>query len=934
MVTLKRLIVIPALLLVSLSMYCGSDPENPQLQVVPAELDFGLYRTADTVSISNVGGGTLDWHLVATRDWMTVSCTTGTCAGETDRVIVRVDRENLPEGIKQGQIVITSNDRDKTIGVSMEVRGPECSVSPEVLDFGEVCVGESAEKSFVITNTGVTSFSGDVREYCDEFSIVSGSGSFTLNRGESRTVRVKFSPTTPGPKSCVISAGSSACSDVSCSGVGDECPRDCEVDPTSLPCGEVCVGQSSAPQYFTITNNGTETVSGTVSESCDDFSIEEGMGSYTLEMDESITVAVIFEPTSAGEKTCTIETGCEPVIASGTGKLDCDDCLVSPTILPFDDVCVGEAKDLSFTIENIGATTLNGTVSESCDAFSVVSGGGPYSLSPGESHLVVVQFAPTSEEAKVCTIETGNSGCLDVSCTGDGVTASCSVTPAFLDFGNVCPGGTSSQSFEICNTSSTCELTGYVSESCADFSILSGGGAYVLGPGACRTVTVQFAPTSTGTKTCTIETGNSECSDVTCTGVLGDCSDCDVSPAELLFGDVCVGESENESFTITNSGNTTLSGYVSESNTQYSIVSGGGSYDLSPGASRTVTVQFKPTSTGTKTCTIETGDSECSDVPCRGEGVTASCSVTPASLDFGNVCPGGTSNRSFEICNTSGTCELTGYVSEGCSYFSITSGGGSYTLSPGACRTVTVQYAPTSLGTHSCTIDPGTCLNVTCNGTSQCQEAWIEFYDFEKSGDEILSAKVTTILPWNLNYLYLVELDVGDMKTASDCALSSSWTSLQIYQDQLIPAHDHNYIYPEYWGVDGLPIDGSCSSVDMYMRGRLEEVPELTEGFFCKTNRNGFSRRYSISTSCEGSSYNIDDYYIYSAPTGTRFYYWFVEPGNLKDGWISNMELTFNDWWISTADASQVQEGKIRIISAQDQHEFLPENQAAEVDKR
>ena len=73
-------------------------------------------------------------------------------------------------------------------------------------------------------------------------------------------------------------------------------------------------------------------------------------------------------------------------------------------------------------------------------------------------------------------------------------------------------------------------------------------------------------------------------------------------------------------FTIKNNGGGTVTGSVSESCSHYSIAIGDGPYSLGAGDSVVVTVRFEPTSSGTKTCTIETGAAICSDVPCEGTG--------------------------------------------------------------------------------------------------------------------------------------------------------------------------------------------------------------------------------------------------------------------------------------------------------------------------
>jgi len=172
-----------------------------------------------------------------------------------------------------------------------------------------------------------------------------------------------------------------------------------------------------------------------------------------------------------------------------------------------------------------------------------------------------------------------------------------------------------------------------VSETSAEYSIVSGGGAYDLTAGQSVTVTVRFEPTVSGTHNCSIETGQALCSDVACTGVGDDPPACLVQPDSLDFGAVMLGSSEDRTFSITNTGGGVLQGSVNEPCTQYWIVSGGGFYGLAAGESLTVTVRLQPTAAGTRECRIETGQALCSDVFCTGYGCLAPVACFTADLD-------------------------------------------------------------------------------------------------------------------------------------------------------------------------------------------------------------------------------------------------------------------------------------------------------------
>ena len=248
-------------------------------------------------------------------------------------------------------------------------------------------------------------------------------------------------------------------------------------------------------------------------------------------------------------------------------------------------------------------------------------------------------------------------------------------------------------------------MIGTVSETCADYRIADGGGDYAIGAGGIRTVTIRFAPLSGGEKSCTIPTGSELCPDVVCTGMaIG--AECAVSPPSLDFGSVLLGESAVETFTITNTGGGTLNGTISIDCPDFSIQSGGGSYQLGPDQSREATVRFQPLALGRKECVIETGDGRCADLFCIGEAIGPICEVFPESIDFGGVDAGASVDTTFTIRNV-GAGVLNGNVSETCAQYQILFGGGIYSLAADESREVTVRFAPPVGGEFPCTIENG-----------------------------------------------------------------------------------------------------------------------------------------------------------------------------------------------------------------------------------
>ena len=299
---------------------------------------------------------------------------------------------------------------------------PRGQVDPLELDFDTVMVGTSASIPFTIMNTGRHALNGTVTEKCDHFEITSGERDYSLGANESAEFTIQFEPRDRGVQECTIETGNPECRDVSITGYGDFKPQG-QVDLDTLDFGPISV-RSSETATFTITNAGGHTLRGTVAAgTCDHpFVITSGGGDYSLGANERVIVTIQFTPPGSSDYACTIETGIPErgnVFVIGSGRSD-PQCRVHPTALDFGSVSAGISDTKGFTITNVGSQTLSGTVSATCDHFTIISGEGAYSLGANKSHEVMIRFTPPGSRNYACRIETGHPECRDVHCTGRG----------------------------------------------------------------------------------------------------------------------------------------------------------------------------------------------------------------------------------------------------------------------------------------------------------------------------------------------------------------------------------------------------------------------------------------------------------------------------------------------------------------------------------
>lgn len=425
-----------------------------------------------------------------------------------------------------------------------------------------------------------------------------------------------------------------------------------------------------------------------------------------------------------GLPACMKKTVVAPVLAP--------QCQVSPSALSFGSTRVGDcARTLSFTITNEGEGTLTGIVPDTCGAFAVTSGSGRFSLVPGLTRTVVVEFCPRTAGEASCELSLGSGvTCGAVRCTGTGTRRDpvCAVSPLTLPFGEQVTGACSvAQAFTIGNTGGD-TLTGTVPTACGPFTVTSGSGAFRLAAGQSRTVAVKFCPTATGPASCDLALGgNVSCAAVGCSGTGTTLPpSCEVTPLSLPFGEQTTGGcSGAQTITVTNTGQGTLSGSVPAACGVFTVVSGSGAFSLGAGQSRSVGVAFCPTGTGPASCDLVLDvNASCPAVACSGTGTPPPlCQVSPASLAFGDMNVGScTDTAAFAITNAGGGL-LTGTVPAACGPYVVTSGAGAFSLSAGASRLVAVQFCPTGSDFVSCDLALGgnvTCPSVPCYGVGHC----------------------------------------------------------------------------------------------------------------------------------------------------------------------------------------------------------------------
>jgi len=640
---------------------------------------------------------------------------------------------------------------------------PDITVLPSSFDYGNVTVGGDVAEIFEVRNDGTEDLIINstilVGANSAEFSITSGGGSFTLIPGASQDVEVTFSPTSLGAKSATLRISSDDPDedpfDVPLSGNGVAAPApDIASSPTSHDYGDVVVN-TSASQTFVISNAGSAVLSVTgtslIGADAAAFNIDSGGGTFNLAPGDTHHVVVSFNPIDLGTKSATLQLASDdpdenPFDIPLTGNsilTPVPDIAVTPSSFDYGNVFEGTSASQTFVVDNTGQADLNvsGTSITGGDAgeFSIDSGGAPFTVAPGGTHDVVVSFNPTSTGLKTAALSIASDdpdeNPLDVALSGTG-----EEVPAGsgqVVFEEVVSGGstsslTASTSTAITGVPGDLYLAAMTTKPNVSVSSVAGLGltwtevaAQCSGrkqtgmrvwlaqgtPSGSDIVTATFASQpSNGAVVVTrysgvdqitpigsVVTGNSNGESGACGG--GTDSNAysfnisTTAPGSFIFGAAA----------LRNKSHTPGAGYIER--LEFAQGSGGNTaglaiQDMEIASISTVALD------GTFSSKVDWAVIGL-ELRAAPTGPAPDITVLPSSHDYGDVVVTTSSAQTFEIRNDGDedlTVNSTSLVGADASQFAITSGGGSFTLIPGASQNMDVTFTPSSLGGKSATL--------------------------------------------------------------------------------------------------------------------------------------------------------------------------------------------------------------------------------------
>jgi trimeric autotransporter adhesin len=411
--------------------------------------------------------------------------------------------------------------------------GPNYSLSPAALNFGNVPVNSSTTEVITLTNVGISTI---------KLASITLSGTnanlFTQTNscgtqvavGANCTISVVFKPAGAGAKKATLTINAGPGPETQeVALAGTAVTSTYTLQPTSLAFGNVALNTTNT-LGVTVTNTGTVylpvnaiTLTGT---NANQFSQTNNCGT-AVAVGAACTINVAFDPTSAGSKSATLTfpagggAAKQSVALTGTG-FNAATYTLLPTSVAFGNQALNTTSAAQvLTVTNTGSVALpiNSVTLGGADPgqFTKTNNCGS-SVAVGGNCTINVSFAPTisgSLSASVTVNAGAGAGAQTVSLTGTGfVVPTYTLAPTSAAFGaQTVNTSSAAQVLTVTNTGTVAVPINSISLSGSNpsqFAQINTCGGSVAVSGSC-TISVTFAPTSSGAKSATLNlnAGNS-----------------------------------------------------------------------------------------------------------------------------------------------------------------------------------------------------------------------------------------------------------------------------------------------------------------------------------------------------------------------------------------------------------------------------------------
>jgi archaellum component FlaF (FlaF/FlaG flagellin family) len=274
---------------------------------------------------------------------------------------------------------------------------------------------------------------------------------------------------------------------------------------STLRFGIVGVGETET-LLVDLTNNGSTNVTlSAINLSNAEFNASVASLPTVLAPGQSVSVSIVFTPTTSGFTKGAIAFGSNAsnptltLAVGGTGSTS-PAVTATPSSLSFGSQTVGSTSTLPLVLTNTRkwAVPLNG-LQTSGATFSITGPSLPLSLPAGQSVAFTVAFAPQSAATDGGSIFVQGPG-LNVPLTGTGaavVVGQLAIAPSTLNFGNVTVGNTGNQTLNLSASGAAVTISSSASSS-GQFSLAGTSFPITIAAGQSVSLDVAFTPQNSG----------------------------------------------------------------------------------------------------------------------------------------------------------------------------------------------------------------------------------------------------------------------------------------------------------------------------------------------------------------------------------------------------------------------------------------------------
>jgi hypothetical protein len=290
------------------AMLSGTGTTPASVVLTPGSLSFastlvGQTTAAQNVTVSNTGGNAATVQSIAASvDFAVTANTCGSSLASDVGCTVSVTFTPTATGARSGTLTVVDSvgTQIATLSGTGEAAATD-TLSPQLLTFaGQQVTTASAAQQVTLTNTGDQALPGIATQVSGDFAAVNGCGA-SLAGHSTCAISVTYVPKSVGAETGVLTVVDALRTQtISLSGTGIAGPGVLLTPAAGLTFAATAVGQTTAAQTVTLTNNGGVSLAVSGVSATGNFAVSASTCGTSVAVGASCTVQVSFAPMVGG----------------------------------------------------------------------------------------------------------------------------------------------------------------------------------------------------------------------------------------------------------------------------------------------------------------------------------------------------------------------------------------------------------------------------------------------------------------------------------------------------------------------------------------------------------------------------------------------------------------------------------------------------------